>query len=124
MAKTKLGKWKAHLKRCEAKHKTGLPHEAERPRMGRSVEHTVTTKNKETGEVVKNRVTIFIVDNTYGRRDRREDLMKALRALIKGEQKKPRMKGFAHKKDRAAERKMAKQNAKQGKGKKGKGGGE
>ena len=116
MAKTKLGKWKAHLARCEEKHKTGLPHEAERPRMGKSVEHTVTTRNKETGEVTKSKTTIFIVDNTHGRRDRRVDQMQALKALIKGDRKKPRMKGFAHKKDRAAEKKQAKAEGKKKRG--------
>lgn len=117
MAKTKLGKWKALLARCEERHKTGLPYEAERPRMSRTMDHTVTTRNKETGEVTKNKTSIVIVDNTHGRKDRREDEMTRLRACIKGEGKKPRMRGFAHKKDRAAAKRQEKANAKQERGK-------
>jgi hypothetical protein len=54
----------------------------------------------------------LIIDNTYGRLERRKLEIKRLENALTGEQKKPRMRKFAHKKQVAKENKQPKQGKK------------
>lgn len=97
--------------------------ERSRPHESRMMEHTVSTKNKETGEVIKNKTTIIIIDNTYGRNERRKmELERLITALgpkkdgyYDSPLKKNRMKKFAHKKQKAKEDNAPKKGKKGGK---------
>jgi len=83
------------------------------PRKVQTANHTVKTKNPETGEVTKTSTVITIVVNTCGRNARRAKEIERLTEALKGGSKKGRMKKFSHKSERKVEDK-----SKKGKGKK------
>ncbi len=106
--------------------------EVHSPRQPRVMTHTVTIKNKDTGDLTKQKTQITIIDNTYGRTERRATEAKRLANAIgkfhaiSGQPagvgyyetpgKKERMGKFAHKKDSRAKKAEAKNNAKKSKG--------
>lgn len=131
MSSTKNNRIKRLIARNLAHGRTA---ESSYPRQPRVMTHTVTIKNKETGDLTKQKTQITIIDNTYGRTERRKDEAKRLiNAIgkfheIKGQPagvgyyetpgKKERMSKFAHKKNVRESKATAKQSG----GKKKKGG--
>ena len=119
MATTKNGRIR---KLIEANLKRPPSEEQKKPHFSRTMEHTISKKNPETGEIMKSRVSITVIDNTYQRNERRkteiERLMNALGdskpnsktggVYYDSPLKKTRMRKFAHKKQKTAEDKPKK----------------
>lgn len=120
MGVTKRGRIKKNLTRCKAKETSRTTVEETKPRVARMMSHTVISYDAD-GKIVRQKTEIIVVDNTFGRGKRLEREIERLTEALKGGGKKPRMKGFAHKKSRAAEIRVAKAAAKQKRGKEKKG---
>jgi hypothetical protein len=75
-----MGRIRKLIKKIKAH---GVTQEARAPRTSRTMEVTVTTKNKETGDITKTKSTIMIFDNTYGRTARRDKQLEILEKISK-----------------------------------------
>ena len=80
MSCTKIGRIRKLIKKLKAH---GVTYEASKPHAPRTISSTITTRNKETGELIKTKTEVLIYDNTYGRTERRAKQLKTLELISK-----------------------------------------
>lgn len=80
MSCTRMGRIRKLIKKINAHCRTNEMH---KPNSPRTMDHTTSTRNRETNEIVKTKIQITIFDNTFGRTERRAEQKRILEKISK-----------------------------------------